>query len=115
MSGADWLRRIDPPVPPGFDSWLELPPTETPIDGSSSLRPGGARRVLPAPSELVEAAISAVGRALAPEGREREGAFDLLAADAFATWAAEAALDRPEVEDRLMELRDRLAGSAGTE
>jgi hypothetical protein len=57
----------------------------------------------------MEAAMEALGRALAPEGRERGGAFDLLAADAFVTWAAEASLDSEAPNETLREMAERLA------
>jgi hypothetical protein len=104
LSRSDWLLSVDPPVPSGFGPWLALP-------GETSDEAEGP---LPDPGTLTTAAMAALGRALAPEGRERGGAFDLLAADAFATWAAEAALAGPAVEERLVGLRDRLAGGAGT-
>jgi hypothetical protein len=52
----------------------------------------------------------ALGRALAPEGRPRKGAFDLLAADGFATWACEAALETDDPDAVLRELIQSLAG-----
>ena len=111
MSRSDWLRSIDPPAPPGFGPWLALPGETADESGSHPFEE--AKGALPDPGTLAAAAMAALGRALAPEGRERNGVFDLLAADAFATWAAEAALTGPAVEERLAGLRDRLAGGAG--
>lgn len=44
------------------------------------------------PERLAEAGACALARSVAPEGRARRGAFDLLAADALLTRAAELAL-----------------------
>ena len=65
-------------------------------------------------ASVVEALASeaefALERALSPEGRLRQGAFDLLAADGFLTWAAEAALDTEDADATLDALIDRFAG-----
>lgn len=95
MTAADWLARVEPPVPEGFRPWLE---------------PGGRT---PTADGLRRAALDALARALAPEGRERGGAFDLLAADAFLTWAAEAALDTERPEVALRGLVRSVAGADG--
>jgi uncharacterized membrane protein len=42
--------------------------------------------------------------ALQGGARERRGAFDLLAADGFATWACEAALEQPHADERLNDI-----------
>ena len=60
--------------------------------------------------DLVREAERALDRALEPEDRPRGGAFDLLVADALVTWAAEAALERPDGEARLEEFVRSLAG-----
>lgn len=114
MSRSDWIDRVHPPVPQGFAPWLRLPTSRNVASVSDSRAPDGAERSLPEAEELLAAALEALGRALKPEGRERGGAFDLLAADAFATWAAEALLDAPRVEEELERLRDRLAGESGS-
>jgi hypothetical protein len=63
----------------------------------------------PDPELLMDAAMASLERALAPEGRERRGAFDLLVADAFATWAAEAGLAEEDPRAWLEEMTKRLA------
>ena len=57
---------------------------------------------------LVHEARVAFGRARASEGRPRAGAFDLLAADGFATWASEIALDDTDPDAALRGVLDAL-------
>ena len=76
---------------------------------TSSAGAGTSPAGLPDPEVLLDVAMTALGRALDPEGRERGGAFDLLAADAFATWAAEAGLDRDDPDAWLQEMMGRFA------
>jgi hypothetical protein len=57
---------------------------------------------------LTMLATSALESALARPGKEREGAFHLLAADALLTYACEAALETNDVEGALL----RILGSA---
>jgi len=104
MSDSDWLGGIVPSVPEDFVSRLALMVEEVAAPGSLPKR--GA---LPDPDYLMDAALAALVRALAPEGRERRGAFDLLVADALATWAAEAGLDEEDPEARLGEMVECLA------
>jgi hypothetical protein len=61
----------------------------------------------------MDAAVASLERALEPEGRERGGAFDLLAADAFVTWAAEAGLEREDPGPWLVEMTRRFARGSG--
>lgn len=93
----DWLEGSDPPVPAGFLPWLAVPGVGD--EGSGA----------PSAEALLEAALGSLRLALTPEGRERRGAFHLLAADAFATWAAKAGLDRDRPEDWLAEMAAVLA------
>ncbi len=72
-----WIERRTPPVPEKFRRWVT--PATPDVKMSVSALVGEARRSLDR------------GRDLDP--RAREGAFDLLAADGFVTWACEAALD----------------------
>jgi hypothetical protein len=92
MTVDDWIAARVPPVPSGFRPWL-------------------ARALAEAPER--EGSLGAEARSLlvqASEGRgEREGAFDLLVADALATWAAEATLEHEDAQARLEELVRALA------
>ena len=91
MNGREWLDRRVPPVPAAFRPWLD----ELLSDLAS---PAAA----PDTEKLVEAAETALAQALSPFARERGGAFDLLAADAMATYAAEIALEGSEDPVKLL-------------
>ena len=93
MSVANWLAAQTPPVPLGFRPWLERALTEPP-EG---------------PEALAREAATALDRCLKGEG-VRDGAFELLVADAFATWAARAVLEEGDAERRLEDLVRALAG-----
>ena len=80
MSGAalsDWLAERTPPAPPAFEPWLALADAD----------------VSTGPAALVELARAALLRAEEPGARPHAGAFDLLAADAWVTYACESALE----------------------
>ncbi len=116
MTDPDWLAGLEPPVPETFRGWLSLPdpPAGRVVRGGGASGPaeeagGGSAGRLPAAERLERAALECLARALAPEGRERGGAFDLLAADAFVTWTAEAALDGEDPEARLRSLVRRVS------
>jgi hypothetical protein len=95
-----WIASRTPPVPTAF---------------RPSVVPTSPRREVPTPEAAVEALVDeahvALGRALAREPQDRDGAFDLLAADAFATWAAEAALDVDDPETALLDLARTLSAA----
>ena len=78
---------------------------------------GGAARSAPPSSPPVElltgAAVARLTAALERPGRVRESAFDLLAADALATYACEAALDADDPGPALARLGRRLLESGG--
>ena len=89
-----WVERRTPPVPGGFQSWM------APAD------PGAMVSV----SALMAEARRSLARLESPGDRPRDGAFDLLAADGFVTWACEAALEDadpvaslPGIVDALLE------------
>lgn len=102
MTGGGWLARLDPPVPESFRAWLALPDS-TRGDGEVGLPDAGL---------LERAAREALARARSRGDGARDGAYDLLAADAFVTWSAEAALDDPDPGGRLRALVRRIAGAA---
>ncbi len=86
-----WIGSRTPPVPAGFAEWM---------------RPSNPDR--PAlPADLADEAAAALDRTLTGSGRPRGGAFDLLAADGFLTWAAEAALDEADPDAALQRLVER--------
>lgn len=92
MSVDDWMAERVPPVPEGFRPWVARVLTTVPRGEA----------------ELTREARSALARA-AEGSSERKGAFDLLVADALATWAAESVLEEEEPEGRLEELVRSLA------
>jgi hypothetical protein len=57
---------------------------------------------------LGEASVIRLNEVLARPGRDREGAFHLLAADALLTYACEAAADEEDVAGRLSDLLEQL-------
>lgn len=57
---------------------------------------------------LVDGAVRAIEAALARPGRDRDGAFALLAADALLTYACEDAAADPDPEASLMEILSRV-------
>ena len=77
MTLEEWLAGRTPPVPEAFRSWMQPAHPDAPAGLDS----------------LTREAHEALARALSPEGRPRRGAFDLLAADGFLTYACEAALE----------------------
>lgn len=79
MSRSPWLEGKEPPVPIAFRPWMCEPRAVVSAAPSE-----------PSPEALAQAAKSALGRSLHPTGRERGGAFDLLAADGMVTYACEA-------------------------
>lgn len=94
MTLDDWLDGRRPPVPDGFRSWVAEALSSAP-EGYDDLQAEGA---------------AALNRALSSVDRPRDGAFDLLVADALVTWASEAAVDLPDGEARLEDLVRSLAG-----
>jgi len=64
---------------------------------------------LGSPETLAEVGRRALVRSIEPEGRERRGAFDLLAADAFLTRAAERALEEDDPGPVLLRMASSIA------
>jgi len=106
-SGSDeatlrsWVESRTPPVPQDFQPHLEL---------ADPARPGATAtdRV----DGLAEETRLALARAAGRDAADRAGAFDLLAADAWATWASEAALETSDPVATLTQLAIRLSTSA---
>jgi len=96
-----WVAGRTPPVPSSFGPRLRLDDPHRP-----GATPG--QRI----EGLVEETRSALARAAARKATDREGAFDLLAADAWATWASEAALEMEDPVATLTELAIRLSDAA---
>ena len=92
MTLEEWVAARHPAVPADFAEWAN------PRDGSAPA----------STAALVSEAKQALALAESPEGRPRGGAFDLLAADGFVTWACEAALEEPDVDEALQRVLDAL-------
>lgn len=93
-----WVERRTPPVPTDFRPHVQL--------SDPDLRCETAEERVDA---LVAETHAALARASARDPVDRAGAFDLLAADAWATWAAEAALETTDPEATLTELASRFS------
>jgi hypothetical protein len=74
---TEWIAHRTPPAPGGFAAWMQPRDPEVPASAET----------------LTTEAHAALRDALDGRSRPRLGAFDLLAADGFATWACEAALE----------------------
>lgn len=92
-----WAAAEEERVPEAFRPWLDawLAPEQA-ADGSAALA----------------AALRALAAALRPEGLERRGAFDLLAADALVTRACEAAAAEADPGAALEHVLERVARAA---
>ncbi len=97
MSGPRaWLAGRTPPAPESFQPWLESESLSgDPVDA------------------LCGAARTSLAEALARPGRNREAAFRLLAADALATYACEAAAESSGLEARLLDILAQLQQGSG--
>ena len=92
MSGLrEWLETRTPPAPEAFRDWLDR-------NGSSNDFVG----------ILCEAVRESIREVAARPGRNREAAFHLLAADAFATYACEAATEGAEFDGELLRILERI-------
>lgn len=91
---GDWLDARRPAVPEGLREWLA-------VDGDPAL----------SVAALTDLGIAALDRAEVSRRLDRRAAFRLLAADAFLTYACEAAVDEPRVASRLRLILDRCAAA----
>lgn len=93
-SVVEWIADRTPPTPRGFQHWM-VPS-----------RPEASMSV----SALVDEARHSLALLRGGEVRPRDGAFDLLAADGFVTWACEAALEEPDPVASLHQIVEALVG-----
>lgn len=104
MSLEHWLAHRSPPPPEALAARIEELLAVVGLPGEGA-----------APERLADAAERVLARLLREECATRQSALDLLAADAMATYAFEAAADEP---DRLVERTERamtrMAALAGT-
>jgi hypothetical protein len=85
MNAAEWLRAHEAGVPPALVKRLRAALVAR-VDGN-----------VPVPDAMVTAAATLLTGVLAARPMSRAHALDLLGADAFATYAFEAAADEPDL------------------
>ena len=91
----DWLRTRSPAVPPAFVPYLLKPETDGPGE-----------------PDFTALALLALSRALAEPGKDRDGAFNLLAADALITYACESVAEgEGDIRAGLEDVLDRVGGN----
>ena len=102
-SPLDWLATRTPPAPDELKAWLKIPDDGAEPDGGVASLPG----------RLVAGGLAHLDEAVAKPGRDREGAYQLLAADALITYGCEAASEAADVRGVLREVLVRVsAGGA---
>ncbi len=102
-SPTAWLAARTPPAPDELKAWLKIPD-----DGAD--RDGGVASV---PGRLVAGGLAHLDEAVARPGRDREAAYQLLAADALITYGCEAASEATDMRGVLREVLVRVsAGGA---
>lgn len=94
-SPTDWIATRTPPAPDELKSWFKIP------DGGADPRGSVATRVQ---RSLLKAALVHLEAAVVRPGRNREAAYQLLAADALITYGCEAASDATDVRGGLREI-----------
>ena len=95
-SPIDWLATRTPPAPDELRGWLKIPD-----DGAD---PNGS--VASVSRSLMKAALVHLENAVVRPGRDREAAYQLLAADALITYGCEAASEETDVRSALRAVFD---------
>ena len=104
-SPTAWLAARTPPAPNELKAWLKIPDDGADFDGGAASVPGC----------LVAGGLAHLDEAVARPGRDREAAYQLLAADALITYSCEAASEAADVRGALREVLVRVsAGGAVT-
>ncbi len=98
-SPTDWLATRTPPAPDELKAWLKIPD-----EGTDPRGPAGS-----VPASLVRAGLLHLEEAVARPGRDREAAYQLLAADALITYGCEAASEAGDVRGVLREVLVRVS------
>jgi hypothetical protein len=93
----------------GSAGWLETRHPTPPADLRDRLGSDTALKGVALVDHLVAEAVAALDRARAGTGRVRESALDLLVADAFFTYACEAALELPDPDEVLARIVEAAA------
>ena len=98
-SAFDWVATRTPPAPDELKVWLKIP-------GDNSDPDGGVASV---PECLLRAGLLHLEKAVGRPGRDREAAYQLLAADALVTYGCEAASEAANVRGVLREVLGRVS------
>ncbi len=98
-SPTDWVATRTPPAPDELKAWLKIPDEGTDPAGGVGAVTGC----------LVSAGLLHLEKAVARPGPDREGAYQLLAADALITYGCEAASEAGDVRDALREVLVRVS------
>ena len=93
-SPIDWIATRTPPAPAELKGWFKIPDDGAdPPDVVATVR-----------RSLLRAALVHLEDAVVRPGRDREAAYQLLAADALITYGCEAASDATDVRGGLREI-----------
>ena len=104
-SPTAWLAARTPPAPDELKAWFKIPDDGADFDGGVASVPGC----------LVAGGLAHLDEAVARPGRDRQAAYQLLAADALITYGCEAASEAADVRGVLREVLVRVsAGGALT-
>ena len=98
-SASDWVATRTPPAPDELKAWFKIP-------GDNSDPDGGVASV---PESLLRAGLLHLEEAVGRPGRDREAAYQLLAADALVTYGCEAASEAADIRGVLREVLGRVS------
>ncbi len=98
-SPNEWVAARTPPAPDELKAWLKIPVDTSDPDGG----------VASVPESLLRAGLLHLEEAVGRPGRDREAAYQLLAADALVTYGCEAASEAADVRGVLREVLDRVS------
>ena len=99
-STVDWLATREPPAPDELKAWLKIRNVGSDSDGEPDAS---------VPECLLRAGLLHLEEGLGGPGRDREAAYQLLAADALITYSCEAASEAADVRGVLREILGRLS------
>ncbi len=103
----DWVATRTPPAPDELKAWLKFPDDGSDPDGGPDDGPEDG--VASVPGSLLRAGLLHLEAAVARPGRDREAAYQLLAADALVTYGCEAASESSDVRSLLREILGRVS------
>ncbi len=99
-STVDWLAAREPPAPDELKAWLKIRNVGSDSDGEPDTS---------VPECLLRAGLLHLEEAVARPGRDREAAYQLLAADALYTYGCEAASEAADVRGVLRDALGRVS------